>query len=147
MTDAAAAIPVSEHARIEQNISALVRSFYGKARADALLGPVFNAAVADWEHHFARIDDFWSHVLLGTTRYSGHPYPLHTALPVGADHFSRWLALFEETARETLEPTLAEKAVAKARHMAASFQAGMFPFKDEQGRPSRTPPGGNPARK
>ena len=49
------------------------------------------------------------------------------------------MALFEETARETLDADLAEKAIGRARHMSASFQAGIFPFKDEHGRPSRLP--------
>lgn len=131
-----------EAAAIEQAISACVRSFYGKAREDDLLGPVFAAAVSNWEHHFKRIDDFWSHVLLGTNRYSGHPYPLHAQLAVGPQHFDRWLLLFEQTVIETLAPAQAKIAIAKARMMARSFQAGMFPFKDEYGRPKRAPAGG-----
>jgi len=67
---------------------------------------------------------------LGTARYSGHPYPAHMHLPVEPEHFLRWVALFEETARETLNADLAEKAIGRARHMSASFQAGIFPFKD-----------------
>jgi hemoglobin len=124
---------------VERAISLFVRRFYDNARQDALLGPVFAERVTDWEHHFKRIDNFWSHVLLGTSRYSGHPYPLHARLPVELEHFSRWLALFEAAARETLEPALAEKAIAKARHMSASFQAGIFPFREENGHPQRTP--------
>ncbi len=130
--------PVNSQA-VEEAIKVCVRTFYGKARQDPLLGPVFNSHVGDWEHHFSRIDDFWSHVLLGTKRYSGHPYPLHAMLPVKPEHFSRWLALFEETAKEALDGEYAEKAIAKARHMAASFQAGIFPFKDANGKPSRIP--------
>jgi len=139
MSDVDSPPPAAErNEAVEAAISACVRSFYGKARQDRLLGPVFNTHVADWEHHFSRIDDFWSKVLLGTTRYSGHPFPLHVQLPVKPEHFARWLALFEETAREMLEPTLADKVIAKARHMAESFQAGIFPFKDASGRPVRT---------
>ncbi len=129
----------SENADIEAAIEACVRNFYAKGRNDDLLGPVFNSKVADWEHHLKRIQDFWSRTLLGTARYSGHPYPAHMHLPVEREHFARWMALFEETARETLEPGLAEKAIGRARHMSASFQAGIFPFKDQHGRPSRLP--------
>jgi hypothetical protein len=41
--------------------------------------------------------------------------------------------------RWTLDAGLAEKAIGRARHMSVSFQAGIFPFKDEHGRPSRFP--------
>ena len=128
-----------EDAEIEAAIEACVRTFYAKGRNDDLLGPVFNSAVADWERHFKRIQDFWSRMLLGTSRYSGHPYPAHVHLPVEPEHFLRWVGLFEETARETLDPALAEKAISRARHMSVSFQAGIFPFKDKHGRPSWLP--------
>ena len=127
------------NAGIEAAISACVRNFYAKGRKDEILGPVFDAAVGDWENHLKRIENFWSIMLLGTARYSGHPYPVHVPLPVEPEHFARWVALFEETAHETLGPELAKKAIGKARHMSASFQAGIFPFKDEEGRPSRVP--------
>jgi hemoglobin len=134
-TSQAAADDVKNEAAIE----ACVRAFYAKGRQDDILGPVFDAAVADWESHFRRIQDFWSKILLGTARYGGHPYAAHAPLPVEPEHFVRWLALFEETARETLDAELAKKAIGRARHMSASFQAGIFPFKDEQGRPTRLP--------
>ncbi|MFZ1109305.1 MAG: group III truncated hemoglobin [Rhodomicrobium sp.] len=128
-----------DNAEIEAAIEACVRAFYAKGRNDDLLGPVFNAAVGDWESHIGRIQDFWSKLLLGTARYSGHPYPAHVPLPVEPEHFTRWIALFEETARETLDAELAQKTIGRARHMSVSFQAGIFPFKDRHGRPSRLP--------
>jgi hemoglobin len=128
-----------EASEAEEAIRRCVRSFYGKARVDDLLGPVFAATVPDWDHHLARVDDFWSHALLGTERYKGHPYPVHVNLSIGPEHFPRWLALFEETALDTLPAELAKKAIAKARHMARSFEAGIFPFVDKHGRPSRRP--------
>jgi len=138
-TTAGAPVQTGDDATIEMAIEACVRSFYAKGSKDDLLGPVFNAAVGDWERHLRRIQDFWSRVLLGTARYSGHPYPAHVPLPVGPEHFTRWIALFEETARETLDAELAKKAIGRARHMSVSFQAGIFPFKDENGRPGRLP--------
>ena len=76
-----------ENAEIEAAIEACVRNFYAKGRNDDLLGPVFNSTVADWERHLKRIQDFWSRTLLGTARYSGHPYPAHMHLPVEPEHF------------------------------------------------------------
>jgi hemoglobin len=123
----------------EAAIGVCVRRFYERAQKDALLKPVFDVSVTDWEHHFSKIQDFWSRALLGTERYSGFPFPVHMQLPVEPEHFSRWLALFEETASETLKPELAGQAIEKARHMATCFQSGIFPFVGKDGRPSRLP--------
>ena len=123
----------------EKAIGLCVRRFYEQAQKDPLLAPVFEVSIADWEHHFSKLQDFWSRALLGTERYSGFPFPAHLQLPVEPEHFARWLALFEQTARETLSPALAENAVEKARHMAACFQSGIFPYADKDGRPSRLP--------
>ncbi len=123
----------------EAAIDLCVRRFYGRAQKDPLLAPIFEVSVPDWDHHISKIHDFWSRILLGTDRYSGFPYPPHVLLPVEPEHFARWLALFEETAVETLPAALAGKAVEKAKHMASCFQSGMFPFVDQNGRPSRQP--------
>ncbi len=123
----------------EEAIGLCVRRFYEAAQKDALLGPVLKASVGDWEHHFGKIQDFWSRALLGTERYSGFPYPPHIKLPVEPEHFDRWIALFGETAAQTLSPELAGKAVEKAQHMAVCFKAGMFPFVGKDGRPARQP--------
>jgi hemoglobin len=112
----------------EQHITQLVESFYGRARADALLGPVFESAVADWGEHHRIVEDFWSRTLLGTNRYRGHPYAVHTHLSLRPEHFERWLALFRETALEVLPPDAAERAIARVGHMAESFKAGLFTF-------------------
>ncbi|WOJ88497.1 group III truncated hemoglobin [Methylocapsa polymorpha] len=129
----------SKHAVQEEAIAACVREFYRKAREDSLLGPIFNAKVDDWDVHLRVVANFWSRALLGTDRYSGSPFVVHMNLPVELEHFSRWLALFEETARETLPPELAGKALAKANHMAESFKAGIFPFVGSDGKPARHP--------
>ncbi len=124
-------------AEMEAAIEACVRSFYTKAKNDDLLGPLFTSSIPDWDHHIKRIHDFWSRCLLGTERYSGYPYSVHVRLPLEPEHFSRWVALFEETARETLQSPLTEKAIERAQHMSTCFQAGIFPFTDDKGRPSR----------
>ena len=123
----------------EAAIMACVRSFYGEAQKDPQLGPVFATVVHNWEAHYQTVADFWSRALLGTDRYQGHPFPFHTKLPIEPQHFERWLALFTIATETHLPPDLAEKALAKAHHMAASFKAGIFPFTDAQGQPSRLP--------
>lgn len=124
---------------VEEAIKTCVHDFYAKARQDSLLGPIFNSTVQDWDVHLRVIADFWSKVLLQTHRYNSSPFPLHQPLPVEPEHFTRWLELFEETTRATLPAAYAAKALAKAQHMAESFKAGIFPFIDKDGRPSRHP--------
>jgi hemoglobin len=131
--------PDANHAGIEKAIAACVEDFYGKARKDALLGPVFNNAVADWDSHLRTVANFWSHVLLKTERYKGFPFPVHTQLPIRPEHFPRWLELFEESANKFLPPAYAEAAIARSQHMARSFMSGIFPFTDENGKAARRP--------
>src|SRR5262249_42786878 len=85
----------------EEMISQLVRAFYDKARLDALLGPVFESNVEAGDEHFAKMDDFWSWVVLMSGRYHGTPMQAHARLAeIGPEHFARWLQLFIETAEK-----------------------------------------------
>jgi len=123
----------------EEQITELVRRFYELARADGRLGPLFDAAIQDYDGHMAIVRDFWSQILLGTGRYQGHPFRPHMHLPIELDHFDIWLKLFGLAARETLAPRTAELALARAEHMTKSFKVGMFPFTAPDGRPARKP--------
>ncbi len=114
----------------EERLTALVHRFYGKVRADPLLGPVFEARIADWKPHLERMVAFWSSVALMTGRYHGSPVAKHARLPIRWEHFERWLRLFRETANETCSPTGAahviERAerIARSLHMASEDTAG-----------------------
>src|SRR3954468_19893004 len=108
----------------EAMIERLVRGFYVKVRADAMLGPVFESRIADWEPHLKQMCAFWSSVALMSGRYHGTPMPKHLVLPVDAAHFDRWLKLFEETARELSPPQAAAHLVERARRIAASLELG-----------------------
>jgi hemoglobin len=106
----------------ETMIENLVRSFYAKLRQDSLLAPVFEARIQDWEPHLQRMCAFWSSVALMSGRYQGSPMTKHLRLPVDAAHFDRWLALFEETAREICPPEAEAHFVERARRIAASLE-------------------------
>lgn len=110
-----------DHAMIER----LVRAFYARVRADALLGPVFAARIADWEPHLQRMCAFWSSVALMSGIYHGRPMEKHLPLPVDARHFDRWLALFEDTAREVCHPAAAEHFIERAHRVAESLELGI----------------------
>ena len=109
----------------EPEISKLVETFYAKVRVDPDIGPIFNAIVDDWPHHLATLKDFWSTVLLTTGRYKGDPMMTHLQLPLDPDHFSRWLALFAETANEVLPPPIAANVIAKSERIAENFKLGI----------------------
>ncbi len=102
-------------------LTTLVHRFYGKARKDAVLGPIFAARITDWASHLERMVAFWSSVALMTGRYHGAPVPAHVGLPVGWAEFERWLELFRETADETCSPEGAHHVVERAERIARSL--------------------------
>lgn len=109
----------------EAMIERLVHGFYDKVRADAVLGPVFEARIRDWGPHLAQMCAFWSSVALMTGRYHGTPMAKHLPLPVDGGHFDRWLALFEQAARELCPPVAAEHFIERAQRIAASLELGI----------------------
>jgi hemoglobin len=109
----------------EAMIERLVRAFYVKVRDDALLGPVFETRIADWEPHLAQMCAFWSSVALMSGRYHGRPMEKHQSLPVDGRHFDRWLALFAETANEVCPPAAADHFIERARSIAQSLEFGI----------------------
>lgn len=115
----------------EENIARLVATFYGRAREDDLIGPIFNAQVKDWDHHIAQISDFWSSMMLRTGRYNGRPMRPHLRLPLKGVHFDRWLMLFEKTAREIFAVEVAEAFMIRARPIADSFEMGIATTRGE----------------
>ncbi len=105
-------------------ITRLVHAFYDKVRDDALLGPIFEARIDDWEPHLAQMCRFWSSVTLMTGLYSGSPMQKHAPLPIDARHFDRWLALFKETAAEQCPPEAAAEFLERAYRIAQSLELG-----------------------
>lgn len=90
----------------EALIARQVHEFYGRVRKDPVLGPVFEAAIEDWDEHLAKLCDFWSSVLLMTGRFKGSPMAAHARAPgVLDEHFALWLDLFERTARDVCPRT------------------------------------------
>ncbi len=111
----------------EEALGRLVGRFYAKVRRDALLGPVFNAAVDDWPEHLDRLQAFWSSVMLTSGRYKGRPLPAHLKhrSQMTPQRFSRWLALWEETTAELFPPPAAAALQLKANRIAESLSLGI----------------------
>ena len=120
----------------EAMVAAVVSGFYGRARYDELLGPVFNRVIpADhWPQHIQTITDFWSAMLLGTGRYTGRPMPKHLAIPELEDrHFQRWLTPFRATAEELCPPHIAALFVDRAERIGHNFRIRIAQFRGEDG--------------
>ena len=115
--------PGAAHPAIDETmIARLVQVFYARARRDPVIGPVFAAAVENWDEHIGKITDFWSSVMLRTSRYDGRPMRPHLILPLEGKHFDRWLDLFEITAHEVCPPEIAQAFIVRARRIADSFE-------------------------
>src|SRR6186713_667645 len=109
----------------EADIARLVDAFYDKERSHPRLGPVFNAAVHDWDEHRQTLTAFWSAVALGTGGYRGNPMAAHRAQPIDAAHFEEWLALWNETTAEVLAPDHAARMQAFADRIGQNLRRGL----------------------
>ncbi|MFC3172877.1 group III truncated hemoglobin [Novosphingobium bradum] len=116
-------------------ISDLVEGFYGRIRADAVLGPIFARHIVDWAPHLDRMKAFWRSILHNSAEFSGNPMQRHAALhaagsPLGEAEFARWLGLFYATcddlaASRGLDPAAARQVSERARMIADSLLTGI----------------------
>ena len=109
---------------VEDMITAVVDRFYRIAEQDPVIGPVFAGTVGDWPGHLQIVRDFWSQILLGTSRYQGDAFKAHAGMTLEPRHFDRWLEILAQVAGEILPPDLAAKAMAQANHMRQCLQGG-----------------------
>lgn len=126
-------------------LTVLVNRFYDKVRRDPVLGPVFNAAVHDWDEHEQRLVSFWASVVLRAGSYRGNPMGVHRALDgIHAEHFDIWLTLWRQTAGELLEPAAAAMMIKHAERIGTSLRLGMGIGSGRPlGLPIRNHPNGN----
>ncbi|HTH46351.1 MAG TPA: group III truncated hemoglobin [Candidatus Limnocylindria bacterium] len=99
----------------------LVAAFYGEAQNDPVLGSVFAAQIHDWPSHLVTVADFWSTQTGGPPLYCGG-MGKHIRLGLRPEHFSRWLALWEQTAAALFGAGLATELIALARVVATRLQ-------------------------
>lgn len=105
-----------------EDVQFLVNEFYSKVQKDELIGPVFNERIQNnWPEHLGKMYRFWQTVLLEEHTYSGAPFAPHAFLPIGEEHFERWLSLFKETLSEHFEGQKANEAFWRAEKMATMF--------------------------
>jgi hemoglobin len=110
----------------ETTIGVLVDRFYDKVRRDPTIGPVFNAAIDDWDEHLAKLKAFWSSVMLTSGRYKGNPMAAHIRQPIEPPFFGRWLELWRDTADELFIPAVAERFAEKTERIGESLKLALF---------------------
>jgi hemoglobin len=109
----------------KDDVQRFVHAFYDKVNADDLLSPVFNnRAHVDWESHLPKMVKFWSSILLDSNEYRGQPFDKHAehAQYIHAEHFERWLSLFESTLRELFAGEKTDLAIMRAKSIGSVFQ-------------------------
>jgi len=124
----------------EAMIDRLVRTFYGRARLDPMIGSIFENKVHDWDKHLARMCAFWSSVALMSGRYHGQPMVAHLPLPVDTPHFDRWLEIFAQTAHDVCPPAAAAYFLDRAHRIAESLELGIAAQRGENQAQADAPP-------
>jgi hemoglobin len=84
------------------DVETLVNTFYGKAKIDPILLPVFSKlSDEDWSRHLPRMYAFWDNWLFQTGEYRGGMMMVHLEVnertPLHDPMFERWLEIFNET--------------------------------------------------
>ncbi len=109
----------------ETVIAILVDHFYEKVRRDPQIGPIFNAAVHDWDEHKRLLTSFWASVALRAGSYRGNPMAAHRPHPIRAEHFDHWLELWGETCSEELDEAHAAQMLGYAQRIGRSLKYGL----------------------
>lgn len=118
------------------DVKLMVDTFYGRVQEDTLIGPIFNAKLEGrWPEHLGKMYTFWQTILLDEYTYQGRPFPPHAQLPIEAEHFERWLQLFDKTVNDLFEGPTAEEAKSRGRKMAALFQVKLDHIRQSPFRP------------
>ncbi len=109
------------------DIEQLINRFYDRVKADPVIGYIFNdIAKVDWPKHLPVMYDFWEFLLLQGKNYQGNPiekhFELHARHPLTAEHFDRWLALFQESVDDLFAGPVADDAKFRAMVIAETWK-------------------------
>ena len=116
--------------RTRTDIDLIMRVFYERALADEVIGYIFkDVAKIDLEHHLPIIGAFWETMLFQSGSYADYgrnPLEVHAALhlksPLKAEHFARWLELFERSVDEEFAGERAGYLKMRAHSIAGRMQ-------------------------
>lgn len=109
------------------DIEHLIDTFYDRVKADPVIGYIFNdIARVDWPRHLPVMYDFWEFLLLGGKHYLGNPiqkhFDLHAKHPLTAEHFDRWLELFQTAVDDLFAGPTADDAKFRAYSIAETWK-------------------------
>jgi hemoglobin len=124
--------PPQHDIETREDIELLVETFYTRAFADPVLGPIFiDVAQLDLPTHMPIMCDFWENILFDARKYPGgmmfKHMQLHMLTPLRMHHFQRWLDNWVDTVEALFEGPRANLA-----KMHASRVAGMMAQRFEQ---------------
>ena len=120
-----------------EDIKLLVVSFYAKIRKDAVLGPIFNQIVTDWEPHLELLTDFWETQLFLKRKYFGNPVTAHQEVDdkmqhtITPEHFGLWMNLWFATIDELFEGETAYIAKNRAQKMSTMLYLKIYEHRRE----------------
>ncbi|WP_199178119.1 group III truncated hemoglobin [Mycobacterium hubeiense] len=108
------------------DVEKLLRRFYRRAFADDLLAEPFTELRAEGlESHLAVMCDFWETVLFRAGLYHGSALVVHRRLhqrhPLSANHFVRWLQLWNAAVDEMYQGPVAQRAKIQAARIAKAM--------------------------
>ena len=119
--------PVHRDITTDNDVGALVRSFYRYAIPDPLLGPVFERFGVYWPRHLPKLVAYWEHVLLDRPGLATNTIGVHGGVqrvaPFGPEHVARWVELWEETVDDLYVGPVAELAKTRARQVGRALEA------------------------
>jgi hemoglobin len=109
-----------------EDIEILVETFYSRAMADPVLGPIFtDVARMDLVAHMPVMCDFWENILFQARKYPGGMmmvhFQLHMKTALAPHHFQRWLDYWEETVDALFAGERANVAKVHAGRVAVSM--------------------------
>lgn len=114
------------------DVSQLVHVFYSKIRTNDELGPIFNKAITDWEHHLEHLTDFWESQLFRKNIFVGNPLKKHVEVDkannngITNDLFGLWLQFWIQTLDELFEGDKVDLAKNRARNIAGFLFMEIF---------------------
>ncbi|WP_425862511.1 group III truncated hemoglobin [Arthrobacter sp. TWP1-1] len=123
------AVPQQDQRRDLENredVLLLVETFYTRAFADDLIGPIFTEVVhMDLAAHMPIMADFWQTVLFKAGLYKRNAlavhFEIHAKEPLTLAHFNRWLQLWTLTVDSLFHGEKAELAKVQAHQIGGSM--------------------------
>ena len=106
----------------DEFVARMVDLFYARIRSDEVLGPIFEAHVADWAPHLESMNRFWRSILFSSGEFNGNPMLKHVVIPdLHREEFARWLDLFDATLTKIGSAEARALVMERARSVANSL--------------------------